>query len=285
MATFTIETPDFPIFSKYDTTQQCIPIPDSKRSILTDALNPTHPYDITKILICEPITGSTNSFNILFVYGDTSNIYLQVPVTIANVSPKFINKEFTQLINEFNTSASIQFNLTELLNALPANYTISSGQGSNIFVIKYDAVYLKVSKPTTISSNPLNRITVTPSATSYTVKMKTLNNTIMKCKKNEKYNPDSKDPTRTLRVDAYDGKDMKTNNGVKQEYLDNLSRYTGLMMVCIVAGFILVTLYVIVVLIPDSKLNVIYSKPIVGGSGGRTIRQVWNNIYKRFAYK
>jgi len=266
MSTITIETQDLPIL---------YPIPESGRSILTDSLKSQTKYNIKNILLCNPID-TTGSFDILFEYkteADAYMYYIQVPVTIANVSKNFINTEFTQFIDEINTAPSPQFNLNELFDALPDKYTVSSVNDQNISVIKYDVVYLKVNAPTILSTNPLPRLDNIKRYTAlpYTVNIKKSANPIMKCKKNAHYNPDSKDPKRILPMDIYDGKDIEKNSGIRKDVIDNLILYTTLMSFSIIVGFIIITAYVIFILIPDSKLHVI-RQPYKGGGG------VWRSL-------
>lgn len=291
MSTITIDTQDFPIFYNKEKSPNYIPIEEFGRSVLIDSMHPATKYNMTQILLCSPID-ATGSFDILFKYTtDLSeqlfNIYyLQVPVTIANVSKNFINNEFTQFIDEINTAPSPQFNLNELFNALPEKYTVNSVNDQQICVIKYDVVYLKVNNPP-LSNTPLPTIDpkiprYTP-LSQYTVNIKKSANPIIKCKKNDDYNHDSKDRKRILPIDIYDRKDMTKHNGIRKDIIKNLDIYTTFMIFSVVVGFIIVTFYVVVILIPDSKLHVI-RQPYKGGGGlWRSLRdlqpsKLWNRL-------
>jgi hypothetical protein len=279
--TYTIHVYDMPIkFTKKDGTT--IGIDDPTRSTITDSANNT--YKLTEISICKPLNSSNNTFDIIFQYKDNSTnpkfVYIQVPLKIQNVDVDDTNAQLIEFMEYVNSTANnASMNLSEIFDTL-TNSTTYSVNNTNNTVIQYKVIYLNINEPSTakklftnlkeesnITVNPLN---IKPAPRNY--------------RKTRDYNPESRDPTRTLPIEVYDNNNktpINTTNkdNIKEEITTNLQIYTTLMIFGIVLGFIIVTLYVIIILIPDSKLRITrLPKPKTFGGGGWSFRKMWNYL-------
>jgi hypothetical protein len=302
--TYTINVYDLPITltKKSGTT---IKVDDQTRStISTDSNNK---YGISKISICEPLDTEQHTFDIIFQYdidiisqysgtnnGNSKLVYIQVPVILENVSSEFINTECTEFIESVNSTAdskSFWVNLSELFGTLtkdvdPTNNpkTYSSTNSNIVVVIQYNAIYLNITKPATSFIHPLGSLTPTSDSVKLNSKPAPRN-----FRKTGDYNPESRDPTRTMPIEIYIGNNKEIKNednpdNIKDEIKTTLSTYTNLMISFIVVVFIIATLYVIWILIPDSKLRIIKpTNPIYPARGGG-LRQTWNTVYKKIAH-
>jgi hypothetical protein len=223
----------------------------------------------------------------VFEYNNSGSntVYIQVPVKTGNVSPTFINHEFTEFIEDATgTSNPFRSNLSELINALPDTKLYSNPKNRNPNVIKTSMMYLNVSIPTGLVTNGVPTDKPLDSATP--VKIKTIAPPL-NFRKTSAYDPESKDPSRTKPITVYYHNNTEKPNSDNPDNLTheikvNLSTYTGLMIFCIVVGFIIATAYVIIIMIPDSKLHII-KPPRVNGGGGWSLQKTWTNISHQFS--
>jgi hypothetical protein len=279
MSTYTINVYDMPIkFTKKDGTT--IGIDDPTRSTITDSAN--NIYELTKISICKPLNSSNNTFDIIFQYNDKSTnpkVYIQVPLKIQNVDVDETNAqliEFMDYVNSTTNNESFSMNLSEIFGTLKNSTTYSVDETNNA-LIQYNVIYLNITDPSTaeklfrnlkaVSNITVNPLNIKPAPRNY--------------RKTRDYNPESRDPTRTLPIEVYDNNnktpknDTDNKNNIKEEINTNLQIYTTLMIFGIVLGFIIATLYVILILIPDSKLRITrLPKP----KGGWSFRKTWNYL-------
>jgi hypothetical protein len=264
MSSFTINVQDAPILAS--NTGGSIPIAENARSQITQT-NPFNNdiYKITNISICNPVGSNPQTFDIIFTHINTSGseIYLHVPVKIGKVSEKFINKEFTEFMEDANGTKPFQFNLSELVDSI-SNDKFYSNNDKTKTVIRTDVIYLNVLDPTKTSS-PIVSLADATAGTTVTVKNSPKPLFFHISPNTNKDNPDSKDPSRTLPIEIYDG--IGNNNEIKQGITDNLSTYTGLMISSIVLGFIFATAYIIIIMIPDSKLRITKTQRVSGCGG------------------
>ena len=289
MSVFTITVQDLPIKLTNSSGTISIPPAEQERSTITYTTtnNTEFTAKINNIYICKPPTGSTIAdFEIVFEYSDNSNtVYIQVPVKTGNVSPKFINPEFTEFIEDATgTSKPFRSNLSELINALPDTKLYSDTANRTTNVIKTDMMYLNVTIPTGLVTNNVPSNKTLDSTTP--VKIKTIAPPLNFHKTNH-YDPESKDPSRTKPITVYYHYNREEQNSDNPENLtseikENLRTYTGLMICCIVVGFIIATAYVIIIMIPDSKLH-ITKQPRVNGGGGWSLQKTWTNISHQFS--
>ena len=280
--TYTIHVYDMPIkFTKTDGTTIGIDYPT--RSTITDLSN--NKYEITKISICKPLN-SSNTFDIIFQYKDTSTndnpkiVYIQVPLLIRNVDVDEKNAQFIEFMEYVNSNAiNVSMNLSEIFGTLTNSKTYSVNNTSNA-VIQYNVISLNITDPSTAeklftnlkedSSIQVKPLNIKPAPRNY--------------RKTGDYNPESRDPTRTMPVEVYinKNKDIKNNDNpdnIKDEIKTNLSTYTNLMIFFIVVVFVIVTLYVIIILIPDSKLRITrLPKSTLPNGGGWSFRKMWNYL-------
>lgn len=283
MASFVINVQDVPI--ELTQIKGNIQITKTDRcKIITQAGSE---YKIQNISIYDSSGTYSQTFDIIFKYtksDDTTNhIYLQVPVKVGNFAEKFINKEFTEFMEDAYGTQPFQCNLSELFNSI-SNDNFFSNTDTAYTVIRTNVIYLNISDPTPkTKNNPIQTSANTPAKVTIKTDPKPLSFHISP--NTNKGNPDSKDPTRTIPIEIYDGsgntavKNQDNPDNIKQGIKDNLSTYTGLMILCIVIGFIMVTGYIIFIMIPDSKLR-IKKSPKVGGGGGWSFR---NNLRAFFA--
>lgn len=285
MSAFTIDVQDYPISSKNESGR--IKIAEIDRCQITAPDNTK--YKITNIYLCEPVD-TMHTFDIIFQHSDnptnpSKTLYMQVPVKLGNVSKSFINNEFTEFIEEVNTNKSFQVNLAELFDAFPSK-TFFSAKNTNDYLVKTDVVYLNVEKPTT--TRTVLSSFGTPVSATVTINKKASPLPFRISRKTNASNPDSKDPTRTLPITIYenDNKDPKNDtnpDNIHPEIINNLSTYTGLMIFCIVLAFVVITLYIIFIMIPDSKLHIIKTPKVSGGSGWWSLQKTWTNISHQFS--
>ena len=297
--TYTIEVYDLPItLNKMNGT---ISVENQTRSTIStnQGKSDDKKYSINTISICEPLDKEQHTFDIIFHYKynpmftslvnprssflqdyPLNLIYIQVPVILENVSPEFINTECTEFIESVNStvdSQSLLVNLSELFGTLTKDDTMNnpktySSTNSTIdAVIQYNAISL--------SNNPLGSLKPTGDSVQLNTKPAPRN-----YRKTGDYNPESRDPTRTMPIEVYydNNKDIKNNanpDNIKDEIKTNLSTYTNLMISFIVVVFGIVTLYVIIILIPDSKLRITrLPKSTLHNGGGWSFRKMWNYL-------
>jgi hypothetical protein len=279
MSSFVINVQDVPI--NLTNVSGNIQINQPDRCYITDSSMTIH--KIQKIIICDPSGGYLQTFDIIFTYGTTTktSIYLQVPVKVGKFAEKFINKEFTEFMEDATGTQPFQCNLSELFNSISNDnfFSVNNTTSNNTTtVIRTNVIYLNVSDPTkNTSTSPISSFSSANTRAIVTIKTapKPLSFRISPNTNNE--NPDSKYPRRTIPIEIYDGsgntfkKTPSNPDYIKQGIKDNLSTYTGLMISCIVIGFIMVTGYIIFILIPDSKLR-IQKTPKGGGGGGWSFR-------------
>ena len=274
MASFVINVQDVPI--ELTNTSGNIPIKQPERCQITNTTNINNIYKIQNINIYDPYGSYSQTFDIVFTYtnSDTQplSIYLQVPVKVGNFAEKFINKEFTEFMEDANGTKPFQCNLSELFNSISNdNFYLNTN------VIRTNVIYLNISDPTSKQTNPITTVAYTSATVTIKTAPKPLSFHISP--NTNKGNPDSKDPTRTIPIEIYDGSGNTAD--IKQGIKDNLSTYTGLMILCIVIGFIMVTGYIIFIMIPDSKLR-IKKNPKVGGGGGWSLRNNLRAFFTNF---
>jgi len=271
MSSFVINVQDVPI--ELTNNSGSIPIEQHERCQITQTPNNTNTYKIQNIAICYPSGSYSQTVDIVFTYSNgTSLLYLQVPVKVGNFAEKFINKEFTEFMEDAYGTQPFQCNLSELFNSISNDNFYSNTTNT---VIRTNVIYLNVSDPTPKQNNPITINADTSAKVTIKTAPKPLSFHISP--NTNKENPDSKDPRRTIPIEIYknDNKDPKTvdSDNIKQEIKDNLSTYTGLMIFCIVVGFVMVTAYISIIMIPDSKLR-IQKPPKVSGGGGWSFRNI-----------
>lgn len=288
MSVFTINVQDLPIeleLTKSSGTIFITPAEQGRSTITyTKDDKPVFTANIKSIFICNP-SESKDFFEIVFQYNSGSDsgsniVYIQVPVKTGNVSPKFINPEFTEFIEDATgTSTTFRSNLSELINAIP-DTKLYSNNDLTTNVIKTSMMYLNVTIPTTglLKYDVPTDISLN-SAT--TVKIKTIAPPL-NFRKTSEYDSESKDPSRTKPITVYYHNNTEKPNSNNPDNLTheikvNLSTYTGLMIFSIVVGFIIATAYIIIIMIPDSKLHII-KPPRVNGGGRWSLQKTWNNI-------
>ena len=287
MSSFTINVQDYPISSQNNQGTIVVSEPDRSQVIDPDGKI----YKIATIRFIDSLD-STQSFNIVVQHSDdptnpTKNLYIQIPVKLGNVSKQFINPEFTEFIEDANATGSkpFQFNVSELFNALPNDHFLFA-TSNNEYLIKTSVVYLNVPMPTTTTSTIDLRGFVPLATTTVTIKTKAPPLSFRLSSKTTEANPDSKDPSRTIPITIYENnnKDVKNDtnpDNIHPNIISNLNTYTGLIIFCIVVGFIIVTAYIILIMIPDSKLHII--KPRVNGGGRWSFCKIWKSISQRFS--
>jgi hypothetical protein len=277
--------------------QRTIRVDDPTRSTITmQETGNSEPtvYNIEQIFICKPPNYDKDaySFDIIFQYTFGYNfVYIQVPVKIDNYSQDSVNAEFTDFIGKIQStgkSKSFRMNLSELFESIKNNYKRTSSQrtGESIIVIQYNTIHLNTTKPTTIGSI-LQRLDLVDESAKFQKPTMTVKPAPRNFRKNKDYNPESRDPSRTIPIEIYKDNNKAVKNkdnldNIKPEIKKKLQTYTGLIIFCIVVGFILATLYVIMVLIPDSKLRV--TRQTKTGGGGWSLRKTWNAVYHKMSH-
>lgn len=288
MSSFTINVQDYPISLQNANGNIAVSKPD-----ISQVINPSGEiYKIATILFIDLDPNDSTQFNIVVKHSDdptnpTKNLYIQIPVKLGNVSKQFINPEFTEFIEDANATDSkpFQCNVSELFNALPNDHFLFATLNNN-YLIKTSVVYLNVPKPTKITTtNELSGFTPLETTT-VTIKTKAPPLSFRLSSKTTEANPDSKDPSRTIPITIYknnnkDVKNDKNPDNILSNIKSNLNTYTGLIIFCIIFGFIIVTAYIIMFMIPDSKLHII--KPRVNGGGRWSFCKIWKSISQRFS--
>jgi hypothetical protein len=278
MSSFVINVQDVPI--KLTNVSGNIQINQPDRCYIVDSSMTIH--NIKTINIWDPCGGYLQTFDIIFTY--TNAIYLQVPVKVGNFAEKFINKEFTEFMEDATGTQPFQCNLSELFNSISNDNFFSvynTSINGDTTVIRTDVIYLNVPSPgndiKNTSTSPISSFSSANTRAIVTIKTapKPLSFRISPNTNNE--NPDSKYPRRTIPIEIYDG----SGNNIKQGIKDNLSTYTGLMISCIVIGFIMVTGYIIIIMIPDSKLRIQKTPKGGGWSFRNSLRAFFANLQRK----